>query len=254
MPQNAQSDPAREPADIPASFEWTRDPVVLVSRRPRNIAFPGGLIHREPTAADLKAWRDPNARNVISEHKLTLWAGVNFLGALTSAWALRSVPGPGQAPRSPPADGDMMVVTPDTTASALLRGPAFVDRETRRVVPARVHAALLRVVEWLRGEEKHLERERGVQPLLFTADDGFDPEGPEVALLPLSEVFSQRTDRGRYAYAAAKAGIKWAKSGAHLGALHDYACRDPSAWLLAQDARERLGRAPSLAGTGAAAR
>ncbi len=102
-------------------------------------------------------------------------------------------------------------------------------------------------VEWLRNEEKHLERERGILPLLFTAEDGFDPEGPEVAVMPLSELLCQRSDRGRYAYSAAKAGIKWAKNGAHLGALHDYACREPAAWLLAQDARDRLGRAPSLA-------
>ena len=136
----------------------------------------------------------------------------------------------------------------------MLRGPAFVDRETRRVVPARVHAALLRVVEWLRNEERHLQDTKGVQPLLFTADDGFDPEGPEVAVMPLSEVFAQRTDRGRYAYAAAQAGIRWAKSGSHLGALHDYACREPAAWLLAQGARERLGRAPSLAGPGGGTR
>jgi len=242
-----QSEPAREPADIPASFDWDRDPVVLVSRRPRNVAFPGGLIHRDPSAADLKAWRDPTARNVANEHKLNIGAGVNFLGALTSAWALRGVPGPGQAPRSAPPDTDLMIVNPDTTASAMLRGPAFVDRETRRVVPARVHAALMRVLDWLKGEEAHLQKERGILPQLFTADDGFDPEGPEFAVMPLSEVFSQRTDRGRYAYAAAKAGIKWAKSGSHLGALHDYACRDVTAFLLAMDARERLGRAPSLA-------
>ena len=247
MPQNAPSDPARDAADAPVSFEWTRDPTVIVSRRPRNVAFPGGLIHREPTPKDVAAWRNVDARNAATEHKLVLGAGVNFLGALTSSWALRAVNGPGQAPRSAPPDGDIMLVTPETTASALLRGPAFVDRDTRRVVPGRVHAALMRVVEWLRNEEKHLERERGILPLLFTAEDGFDPEGPEVAVMPLSELLCQRSDRGRYAYSAAKAGIKWAKNGAHLGALHDYACREPAAWLLAQDARDRLGRAPSLA-------
>ena len=246
MPQTAPSDAP----DAPPSFEWDNDPTVVVSRRPRNVAFPGGLIFREPTAGDLKAWRDPNARNAATEHKLTLGAGVNFLGALTSAWSLRGVPGPGQAPRSAPPDTELMIINPETTASAMLRGPGFIDRDSRRVVPARVHAALLRVLNWLKDEEKYLMRERGVKPHLFTADDGFDPEGPEVAVMPLSEVFGQRTDRGRYAYTAAKAGIKWCKSGAHLGALHDYACREPAAWLLAQDARERLGRAPSLVGVG----
>lgn len=245
MPQTAPSD---TPA-APPSFAWDRDPVVVVSRRPRNVAFPGGLVHRDPTPAEIKAWRDPTSRGA-AEHRLTLGAGVNFLGALTSSWALRGVPGPGQAPRSAPPEQDLMVITPDTTASALLRGPGFIDRDSRRVVPALVHAALVRVLDWLRAEEKHLESTSGIQPLLFTADDGFDPMGPEVAVMPLSEVFSQRTDRGRYAFAATLASLKWAKHGSHLGALHDYACRDPSAWNVTLGARERLGKAPSLAGVG----
>lgn len=235
--------------DSPPYFGWDADPVVVVSRRPRVVSFPGILLEREPTASDLKMLRNGQNRSMPGEQRLTISGGVTFLGAHTTAFALRAVPGPGQAPRGAPPEGDLRIVVPETTASNdLQRGVRVVDRESRRVVPARVHEALLRVLDWLRREEEHLRDEKGVQPILFTADDGFDPEGPEVAVMPLSEVFEQRTDRGRHAYAATQKNIAWAKNGTHLGALHDYAVRNPGGWLLAQEARARVQRAPGLLG------
>lgn len=244
----ASSKTAATTADSPASFEWTRDPLVLVSRRIRDIAFPGALLLRDPTEEDLRRWRDPNSRNSgASEHKVRVLAGVTFLGALTSAWALRAVSGPGQAPRGAPADDAMILVQPTSSASGVLGGHQFIDRETRAVVPQRVHEAWLRVFRWLKQEDLRSAEERGDRPLLFCPADGFDV--PEVMLVRLSEVLRHTSEDGRMAYPAVTNSLRWHKDGRHLGALHDYAVREPAAWPLVTEIRARLGKAQSLAPT-----
>lgn len=242
----ASSKSAATTADTPASFEWTRDPLVLVSRRIRDLSFPGALLAREPSDVDLRRWADPNNRqNNVGEHKVRVLAGVTFLGALTSAWALRAVSGPGQAPRAAPADDAMVLVGPTSSASGILAGHQFIDRETRAVVPALVHAAWLRVFRWLERVDVEGAQERGDRPLLFGQADGY--EAPECFLVHLSEVLRQSTERGRWAYPAVTGSFRWHKDGRHLGALHDYAVREPAAWPLVTEIRARLGKAPSLA-------
>lgn len=233
-------------ADARSPFEWTRDPLVLVSRRIRDLSFPGALLLRDPTEADLRRWRDTNSRtNNVNEHKVRVLAGVTFLGALTTAWALRAVTGPGQAPRSAPADDALILVRPTSSADGLLNGHQFVDRDTRKVVPRLVHEAWLRVMRWLEREDVEGARERGERPLIFGAADGHD--APECMLVPLSEVLRQSTEAGRQAYPAVVNSFRWHKDGRHLGALHDYAVRDAAAWPLVDGMRQRLGKAPSLA-------
>lgn len=240
--------PAASPSDQPAaSFEWTRDPVVAVSKRTRNLTFPSSLLLREPTDAERARWKDGDRRDPVPTSTFTLYAGVTFLGAMTSVFALRDVAGPGQAPRAAPPESAMLIVAPTGNAGGVFTSGPFTDRETRKVVPALVHAAWMRVMRWLEADDKvTAEKRTSGLPLLFTAGDGYD--APEVAVLRLSEALTQRTDAGRLAYPAITSSIKWAKDGGHLGALHDYAVREVAAWPLVGDIRARVGRVPSLLG------
>lgn len=248
-PKTAAQDDAHDAPPAP-SFAWTRDPVVLVSRRIRDLAFPGALLVRDPTPADLARWRDVNSRTSnVAEHKVRVLAGVTFLGAYTTAWSLRAVPGPGQAPRSAPAPDTLAVVQPDSrTAAGILMGAQFQDRETRRVDPAKVHAAWLRVFRWMETEDARTDLPAGGDGLrvrLFTPADGHD--APEMAIMRLSEVLRVTTEAGRHAYPVVVNACRWHKDGNHLGALHDYAVREPAAWPLVTEVRARLARAPGLA-------
>ena len=251
----ANKTPPQDESDAPPpapAFTWTRDPLVLVSRRIRDLAFPGTLLLREPAAEDLKRWRDPNNRNSnVAEHKVRVLAGVTFLGAYTTAWSLRAVDGPGRAPRSAPPSDALSLVQPESrTAGGILSGGQFVDRESRKVDPAKVHAAWLRVFRWMETEDARTDggEADALRLRLFARDDGH--EGPELALVRLSEVLRQSTEAGRAAYASVVNSFRWHKDGRHLGALHDYAVREPAAWPLVMGIRERLGRAPALAPTG----
>lgn len=248
--KTAAPDDADAPLPPAPSFAWTRDPLVLVSRRIRDIAFPGALLVRDPTPADLARWRDPNSRTSnVAEHKVRVLAGVTFLGAYTSAWALRAVPGPGQAPRSAPAPDSLLIVQPDSrTAAGILSGGQFMDRDSRRVDPAKVHAAWLRVFRWMETEDARTDLPAGDDGLrlrLFSPADGHD--APEMAIMRLSEVLTMTTEAGRHAFPATMNACRWHKDGPNLGALHDYAVRTPASWPLVTEIRARLAKAPGLA-------
>lgn len=229
MPLSRNADPV-DPDTTEPPFDpwaWDPDPVVVVSRRPRVLYFPPDLLLREPTEADVKRWTSANgsgggdiAWSSTLNKQLALGAGVTFLGAYTSSWAYHTT-APGHAPKGPPPPDKMLLVQPYTFASATMSAPGSgnVDPETRRLLPHRVHAALRRVLDY---HEKH------ASPHLFRALDGHD--APEVMVLPLSEVFSQRTERGQQAHTTVLVTIPHLRANRHevmtpLGALHDYAIK-----------------------------
>lgn len=203
----------------PDLFAWDPDPVVVVSRRPRVLYFPTDLLLREPTEADVAKWTADTWPATLNK-PIAVGAGVTFLGTYTSSWAYLSAT-PGNAPKGPPHPEKMRLVQPYTLASSVMsqRGSGNVDPETGRLIPSRVNAALRRVMDF---QEKH------VSPHLFTAPDGFD--APEIMLLPLSEVFTQRTERGQQAHTTVLTTIQHLRAVRHevmtpLGALHDYAMK-----------------------------
>lgn len=203
----------------PDLFAWDPDPVVVVSRRPRVLYFPPDLLLREPSEKDIAKWTSDEWSSTQNK-QIAVGAGVTFLGTFTSSWAYLST-AVGHAPKGPPPPEKCILVEPYTFASATMRqrGSGNVDPETGRLIPSRVHAALRRVMDF---------QERHVNPHLFATTDGFD--APEVMLLPLSEVFTQRTERGHQAHNAVLTAIPHLRANRHevmtpLGALHDYAMK-----------------------------
>lgn len=212
----ADDTPEAPRADL---FAWDPDPVVVVSRRPRVLYFPPDLLSREPTEADVALWTSDRWSSTQNK-MLAIGAGVTFLGCYTSSWAYLSTT-MGHAPKGPPPPDKCILVQPYTFASSVLtsRTSGNVDPETGRLIPARVNAALRRVIDY------HQQHEN---PHLFRATDGYD--APELMLLPLSEVFSQRTERGQQAHTTVLTTIPHLRAVRHdvmtpLGALHDYALK-----------------------------
>lgn len=244
----ANPDPARAPAQ-PYARKWTQDPMVLCSRRARIIPFPTVLLLREPSESDRAAIAAPlELGRSRDESHMTVVAGVNFLGAFTTAWdpVMVRAGSAQQAPKSPPPADHCIIVAPYSRNVNLDKRPGFIDRETGLLRPEAVHEGWLRVVAWLRAQEQaQIDGPTGQANVpLFTTEPGFD--APEFVLCPLSEVLSQRTDAGRHAYAHAQAALPHAKDGAHLGALHDYAVRVNTGWTLVAGARARAAAAPAL--------
>lgn len=203
----------------PDLFAWDPDPVVVVSRRPRVLYFPPDLLLRDATDKDVALWTS-DRWSATQNKQLALGAGVTFLGCYTSSWAYHST-APGHAPKGPPPPDKCILVQPYTLASATMsqRGSGNVDPETGRLIPSRVNAALRRVMAF---QEQH------ASPYLFTAPDGYD--APELMLLPLSEVFTQKTERGQQAHTTILTTIPHLRANRHetmtpLGALHDYAIK-----------------------------
>lgn len=202
-------------------FAWDPDPVVVVSRRPRVLYFPPDLLLREATDADVRKWKgDEPGWSATLNKQIAIGAGVTFLGAYTTSWAYLATP-MGTAPKGPPPPEKCVLVEPYTFASATMRqrGSGNVDPETGRLIPAKVNAALRRVLAY---HEQH------ANPHLFSASDAYD--SPELMLLPLSEVFTQRTERGQQAHTTVLTTIPHLRANRHevmtpLGALHDYALK-----------------------------
>ena len=226
--------------------------MVCVSARERDISFPAALLVREPTEADVAKWNGGRDDLMVmrTEHRMRLSAGVNFLGAFTSQWRLREVPNHQSAPKSPPLPDTCAILYPVTDAAGVINSaPMFKFAESRALNPAAIHAGWLRVLKYLRDQEARAASDTGAAPLtLFTAPDGHD--APQVVLCRLSEVLTQRTTDGQHAHPHMFNSIQWAKNGAHLGALHDYAARNPSAWNIAEACRVRAAHCPSLVAAG----
>lgn len=207
----------------PDPFAWQPDPVVVVSRRNRVLAYPADLVKGDPTPEQVKRWTNPEAR---AEHRndkmLALIAGVNFIGCRTSSWAYLHTQ-QGQQPQGPPQDSQQVLVWPQMSQHADISNPRSgnVDRETGRLRPDKVQAIVMRILDYIQAR---------VQPDLWTTPDGYD--APELMMMPLSQVLQQKGDAGQQAHEVAHKAI----SGQYLrrmpievmtplGALHDYAMR-----------------------------
>jgi hypothetical protein len=219
-------------ADDPATddrgpFWWDPDPLVLVSRRPRILYFPKVLASRDPTPRDYEAWRSQESTTLRrQEEQLAVGAGVTFLGTYTTSWADLETR-PGHATRTPdPAK--MLLVEPFSRARDAIASQANKDPATGRLIPAKVNAIYRRILAHLRKEAED-GRAGTVNP--WEPMDGFD--APELMLVRLSEMFTQRTDAGQQAHATTFATIRHLRRNPHeavtpLGALHDYAIRHVS--------------------------
>jgi hypothetical protein len=244
-PDTARAAPTSTTPYVP---KWDADPVVLCSRRARIIPFPTVLLLREPTAADLQAINaPPELGRVRDESQMTVLAGVNFLGAFTTAWdpLMFRAASAQAAPRSAPNTDHCILVAPYCRNGDLSKRPGFFDRDTGRVRTEAVHAAWLRVLAWLRTREAaQVERDGQANVPLFVAEQGYD--APEFVQCRLSEVLTQRSESGQHAFQHAQGAVLHSKDGAHLGALHDYAVRTPTGWTLATACRQRAMAAPNL--------
>lgn len=224
MPQAEKTPPPNDTETARDPFAWDPDPLVLVSRRPRILYFPKVLAQREATDADYKRWRaDDSTALSRHEEQMAVGAGVTFLGCYTTSWADLDKR-PGHA--SPVPDvAKMLLVEPFTRARDLITGDrANKDPATGRLLPARVHAIYLRILR--HHQREALDGRVGLNP--WETPDGFD--APEMTLLRLSEVFTQRTDAGQHACATVTSTIRHLRRNPHetvtpLGALHDYAVR-----------------------------
>lgn len=237
---------------------WEKDPLVVVSRRKRNIAFPLAVLLRQPTEADVHAWEQPpgkdfheqsTAISARNDRQLTLEAGVTFLGCYTTAWTLRGIQEQRQYPKAAPEPDTLILVSPASSARDHVlgaRSPSW-DREAQRIDAFKVSAGWERVLKYLHAAEDRTHARDPSTQRLFTADDGF--ETPEVAVLRLSELLNMSTDAARAVHPYVMTAIPWAKNPEHLGALHDYAVRSASGWLVAGECRKRAHTAPTLATT-----
>lgn len=236
------------PAAVPA--EWDRDPYVIASRRARNIAFPAVLLLRPATETELTKWRSVDSTGMDrSDASMRIEAGITFLGALTTQWALQSVDNQAKAPKNPPPLDVCSLLWPSGTADNTIKNAAAFRcaGALEAVDPAKVTAAWLRVLSYLREQETRVCDESGTPSLaLFTPVSGFD--APEMVVARLSEVLRQKTEEGQAGHQHLSNAIAWAKNGRHLGALHDYAVRTPGAWSIVESCRARAIRAPSLVG------
>jgi len=241
-------DPSSPP--VATAPEWDKDPIVCVSARERDLSFPASLLTREATPADIAKWTGADLMAARNEHTFRLCAGVNFLGTFTTQWRLRDVQSQAQAPKAAPSPDECGIIWPSSRADGVINGaPMFKFPESRALNPAAIHAGWMRVLAYLRAQEAARAADTGAAPLvLFAPDNGHD--APQVILCRLSEVLTQRTTLGQQAHPHMVNAIKWAKDGAHLGALHDYAVRSPSAWNIAEACRIRAAHAPRLAQVG----
>ncbi len=235
MPQAEKTPPPNDQTSADP-FAWDPDPLVLVSRRPRIIYFPKSLAMREATDADRRAWRTDTSTSVQrQEEQMSFGAGVTFLGAYTTSWADLDAR-PGQAPATPDPR-KMLLVEPFTRVRDLITRQENKDPATGRLIPARVHAVYLRILEHHRHEAEE-GRAGAINP--WAPANGFD--APELALLRLSEVFLQRTEAGQHAHSTVLTTIKHLRRDRHevltpLGALHDHAIRHRSGAAVVEECR-----------------
>lgn len=210
------------PAD---PFAWDPDPTVLVSRRARILYFPKVLASREATDAERSAWRSQESTIILrGEEQLAVGPGVTFLGTWTTSWADRHTM-KGHASATPDAS-KMLLVEPFTRVRDLIvNRRENKDPASGRLLPHRVQAIYARIIAHLQREAR--DGRCGAMNPWETAD-GFD--APELMLVRLSEVFTQKTEAGQQAAATVLATIPHLRADRHetltpLGALHDYAVR-----------------------------
>lgn len=219
-----------------ADDAWDPDPIVLVSRRDRSLYFPGALLRGDPSSEQIKVWTNPQGRvGERDERFLKLTAGVNFLGTLTSSWLYRTFDGR-TAPQGPPAVDKCILLYPDTNGRDALTSPrgGHIDRETGRLIPARVKATIGRVLDYHR---KHMS---AGDDDLWTTPDGFD--APELVLMPLSQIFAQASPEAAGAHTTTVQSIRFLRRtpavAATLGALHDYAVRSRAGAAIVGECRQ----------------
>jgi hypothetical protein len=222
MPLAAEkTDPTTDPVD---PFAWDPDPQVLVARRGRILYFPSVLAQRALKDTEVAALRKRQADAALMvDPQFAVRPGVNFLGTWYTSWAdLRTTPG--HASKGPNPSAPLGLLEPYCKARHLIDVPANRDPATGRLLPTKARAAFHRIVEHHRAEHKD-----GVAGALdpWTARSGFD--GPDLAVLRLSEIFSQRTEAGQQAHAAILSAIPHLRRTTldmeHIGALHDYSMR-----------------------------
>lgn len=218
-------------------FAWDPDPIVLVSKRPRRLYFPRLLIDRDATPEEIKAWTTPpdplpngatrpgpHLPSVRQDQWIVAQAGVTFLGTYSTSWAdLATVQG--HATAIPNMQRAILAQPVTQAQAAIINNPANKDHATGRMRPDKVRAIFERVFRYLR-EHRHPSA-----PDLWTSADGYD--APEMMLLPLSELFTQRTEAGQHAHAMVVKAIPHLRRVVHetvapLGVLHDYAIRSRS--------------------------
>jgi hypothetical protein len=236
--------------------KWDADPIVVVSRRPRTLIFPQPLLAREASEQELAKWAlgavdkhgDPLRASDRQESTLTINAGITFLGSWTTCWKLLNVEDASKAPRDgrdrplAPSYDSCVLVYPVTKARTVFDQPAFRDPATRAIIGKQVHSAFKRVFEHLQLRDMELSQSTG-ELGLFTAPPGYD--SPEIMVMPLKDVFSQKGKEGQWAHQHMTQSLKWFKDATHLGALHDYAVRFPGGWNTAMLCRDRARAWPA---------
>jgi len=242
---------AKTSADIDAPpanpVAWDRDPIVVASRRARVLYFPAKLLLAEATEADLARWSDKNSTGMDrGDASVRIEAGITFIGAFTTQWALRNVASFQQAPKSaPPVDACTLLWPAGTADNTIKNAAAFMVPGSRDVNPPAVNAGWLRVFAYLRKQEERVLAAEGAPSLaLFSALDGFD--APEIVIAKLNDILGQRTAEGQHAHPHMANAIAYSKNGRHLGALHDYAVRHPGAWSIVESCRAQAVRCPGL--------
>jgi hypothetical protein len=209
-------DPTTPPAD---PFAWDPDPTVLVSRRSRRFYVPRVLFERDATEAERATWksRDSLASQRGDSH-VVAQAGLTFLGTLMTSWRDWTAHSSAQVSQVPDMSRAVLL-QPISQAQETIRGDMrHKDRATGRLIPSHVRAIFERVFGYV--QEVHADLWRPMD----------HDDAPEMLILPLSEVFSQRTDRGQQANAIITAAIPVLRRVQHetvtpVCALHDYAIR-----------------------------
>ncbi len=248
MSQTSKSDPAAQHGDPPAPFRlaWDPDPLVVCSRRTRNLSVPSVLLIRDATQKELAEWANPTGMSLPSRVTITLNAGATFLGAAVSMWHFRALQSANQVPKGPPPDGALAVLWMKSSEDNMIKtAPRFKGGDTQDLDPAKVCAAWCRVMEHMHNDERRALEQNGHAPVtLFTPQNGFD--APEVVVCRVSSLFTMQSVEGQHAQPHVMSSIKYMKDGRHLGALHDYAIRHPGGNVIAMECQKRLLHAPGL--------
>src|SRR5574338_1579436 len=105
MASTAKIDPPTDSTPTADPFAWDPDPMVLVSRRNRVVVVPTDILRGEMSPEQVKRWSTPISEigqvGSRQERQVAFVAGVNFLGAHTSVWALRGTAESRRAPHGP---------------------------------------------------------------------------------------------------------------------------------------------------------
>lgn len=200
-------------------FAWDSDPVVLVSKRPRQFHVPRVIFEREPTAAERAAWKGRESSSTVrADQWVAILPGIQFLGTLSTSWNDIKALQPGQVSQVPDMSKAVLVNPASQMQATIRMSSAVREPSTGRIKPAEIRKIFERVLEHVREECQGL----------WVAGDAFD--SPELMMLPLSEVFRQATTAGQQACSMVLAAIPKLRRSINetvtpLGVLHDYAIR-----------------------------